>query len=766
MARKAALTAETEMRCSGLFLARALACVAAAETGLCGGLEAKVAPHNGRNVIWVDGRPVPPLMYSGTEHSRDTWEGRPRRSLEEFTSRGYRIIQTDMWFKYSLRPDGSFDWPGIRKQLAGILDVDSNAMIVVRINVSAPAWWLTQNTGEVCRVTLQNPERAVFGGNRAESLASEKYATFARENLRRFLSGLAQTPESDRVIGFHIGGGVYGEWHYYGIYQEPDASEPMQRAFRAFALGKYGTLERINAAWRTAFRSEEEIAVPSYERRYETGDGDFRDPRKDRQVIDYYACQQAVVSSLVDGLARLTKETWPRPTLVGLFYGYFFGGWTVGAQASQADVATLFRSPYVDYFSGPYASRNMHGSGMPRTLTDSVALNGKLWLTEHDGGTHLGSKHEAKWPDIPRNESETIARMRRNHMYTFTEGTGQWWYDFGPDNRTGWWSTPAALAEAERLLELSVRLLEAPYSKPAEVLLVHDMAAFSYVRPAKADKLTFKLTEDLTDALLDTGAAIDRIFLMDLEKVDLAKYRLVIFGNTFLLDAAQRRFIKERVLTKGRSVVFLSGAGYIDGTRNDTGLISDVVGMNIAKAPGVKPEATVIWGGQTNRLNAAGVTSLFKVEDGAARTLGTYADGTVSAAVKKMNGATVYYFGLPPRTELSFFKTLLREAGVRTYVNGTVARDTVAVGGGVIAVYSVDGGERTILPTNGTSRTVLLPPFSCHYFDLKTGDSLNQCPESPSRTERPRHLSDIQSFPRQFLSPRYPRCRCGSTRPA
>ena len=58
--------------------------------------------------------------------------------------------------------------------------------------------------------------------------------------LQQFVAALEQTEEGDRVIGFHIGGGVYGEWHYYGIFNEPDASEPMRQKFVAFALSKYG----------------------------------------------------------------------------------------------------------------------------------------------------------------------------------------------------------------------------------------------------------------------------------------------------------------------------------------------------------------------------------------------------------------------------------------------------------------------------------------------------------------------------------------------
>ena len=690
-----------------IFLLAVLLSVAAAAGAMAPGgkLEAKVAPYKGRNVIWVNGRPLAPLMYSGTEHSRETWVGRPRQSIEEFSRLGYEIIQTDMWFKYSLRPDGTFDIAGIRKQLAGILEVNPEAKIVVRINVSAPRWWLEQNPAERCQVTVQNTAKVRFAGNSAESLASGKYEAFAGKYLQRFLAELARTPEGGRVIGFHIGGGVYGEWHYYGIDQEPDASEPMRQKFIAFAKARYGTLQRVNAAWLTSFKTFEDIVVPSYERRYQVADGDFRDPQRDRYVIDYYQCQQATVSALVNGLARITKETWPRPALVGLFYGYFYGGFTVGAVASQFDIATLFRSPYVDYFSGPLASRNMYGAGYFRSLTDSVALNGKLWISEHDTPTHLNRGAlgigGVKWPNVPEDEAQSIALMRRNFMYTLTDNAGQWWYDFGPQNKSGWWSTPGMLAEAKSLLALSSARLEQPYEKPSDVLVVYDMASFNYVRPSRVDKLTSKITEAMSDTLFGTGAAFDRIFLMDLARADLSRYKMVIFGNIFALNAADRAYVKSHVIKDGRTVVFMSGAGYTDGVRNDTRLISGLVGMHIEKAMGSDTTVTTTIRRQQFVLDAAGVASRFKVADAGARPIATYGSGEIAAAVKPIGGSTVYYFGVPLKAELSFFKALLTEAHVRAWVENTVARDTVAVGGGIIAIYSVSGGVKTLKPLNG-----------------------------------------------------------------
>ncbi len=700
-----------------------------------GKLEAMVAPYKGRNVIFVNGRPMAPQMYSGTEHSRETWAGQPRKSLEEFTALGYEIFQTDLWLKYSLRPDGTFDMEGVRRQLAGILEVNPQAKLVVRINVSAPKWWLEQNPNETCKVTakIETPKQDVFGGNRAESLASGEYAAFAGKYLKQFVAELEQTPEGDRVIGFHIGGGVYGEWHYYGIYNEPDASEPMRRQFIAFARRKHGALDRINAAWHTSFPALDKLVVPSFERRYEVSDGDFRDAQRDRYVIDYYECQQATVGALVNGLAKSVKETWSRPTIVGLFYGYFYGGWTVGAQSSQCDIQTLFRSPYVDYFSGPYASRDMNGSGIPRSLVKSVALNGKVWLTEHDGGTHLGNISNSQFPSVPKDAAQSLARMRRNFMYGLTDGAGQWWYDFGPKNRSGWWSTPAMLAEAKGLLGLADACLERPYEKPSDVLVVYDMAAFNYVRPAKADRLTKMITEAMTDSLLGTGAAFDRIFLMDLPLADLSPYKLVIFGNTFALNATQRAYIKEHVLKAGRTVVFMSGCGYTDGETNSTVLISSLVGMKIEKAAEQDGHPTVTLSGQTADLDDNGLVSRFRVADRDAQGIGAYPSGSTAAAVKDISGCKVYYFGVPLKAPLAIFKALLADAHIRTFVDNTVEKDYVAVGGGLIGICSVNGGEKTIKPLSGAATRLSLPPYTTAYFDLQTGAPLSAIPAAPQK---------------------------------
>lgn len=688
--------------------------------------EAWVGPYKGRNVFFVDGKPMPPLMYSGTEHGRETWKDPARKSIREFASAGCRVFQTDFWLKYSMSPDGTIDAEGIGKQLQGILDAAPEAMIVARINVSAPGWWLEKHPDETCKVTKPGPDNDQFAGNRAESLASPIYQEFARDGLRRFLQVLMKLPEAERIIGIHLGGGVYGEWHYYGIMNEPDASEPMRRAFADFARERYKTPETLDAAWKTGFASFDQVVVPSYERRSQAADGEFYDPAKDQHVIDYYHFQQHVVSGFVKGLARMTRETWPRRVIIGVFYGYFYGGFTVGAVAGQNDVETMFRSPHIDYFAGPYASRSMNGGGMFRSLAESAALNGKIWLTEHDGGTHLGSSGSGigQFPDIPADEAQSVARMRRNFMYSPTERGGQWWYDFGPRSQGGgWWDTPRLMEEAKSLLALSSRLMETPFEKNADVLVVHDMESYHRTPPSRISKFAGKANEDLADALSCTGASFDKIFLMDLRRVDLSKYKLVMFANTPLLDEGQRRFIRDKVMIPGRTVVFLSASGYTDGTRDGVDLIAGVSGMRVAKAPASDHLDLRLKGGGF-KIPCAGIRSLFQVNDPDAEVLAIYADGRVGAAMKSVNGCRVYYFGAPLPKDPELLRSLFSEAGVRFFVGNPQEGDFVSAGGGIIGIYSVKGGERRILPLDGRIADIRLQPYSACYLDIRSGSVL------------------------------------------
>jgi hypothetical protein len=61
-----------------------------------------------------------------------------------------------------------------------------------------------------------------------------------------------------------------------------------------------------------------------------------------------------------------------------------------------------------------------------------------------------------------------------------------------------------------------------------------------------------------------SGAAIDKVLISDLERLDLGRCHVVVFPSAFCLTQARRRFIAERVARKGRMLVWVYAPGYTD----------------------------------------------------------------------------------------------------------------------------------------------------------------------------------------------------------
>ncbi len=155
-------------------------------------------------------------------------------------------------------------------------------------------------------------------------MASTKWRCQATAKLIEFCRRLSAMPEGDAVVGLHLAGGVYGEWHYWGFSHQPDTGPAMTARFRQWLKGKYGGNGALRAAWNDPQATLAAAGVPGLDERLRTDDGLFRDPRRQRKVIDYYQCQQELVADQVIHFCRTAKEHWPRHLITGAFYGYLF----------------------------------------------------------------------------------------------------------------------------------------------------------------------------------------------------------------------------------------------------------------------------------------------------------------------------------------------------------------------------------------------------------------------------------------------------------
>lgn len=697
------------------------------------GLSAKVAMHQGRATLFIDSQPVYPMIYALTDTpgGRWTWEEIDRENLENFRNANVRLVQVDIWLEYIWHETGDLDLELVRRQIRGALEVDPGAAISVRLHVNAPGWWNTANPDEITRYA-DGPvqEMPVRGLHRLlehdldraprASMASRKWLDEAGAKMREMLTRLADTPEGRRVYAIHPACGVYHEWHYWGfIEHEPDVGPRMTALFRDWLKDKYRDDAGLHRAWGRTDVGLATAQVPDTSTRRVLADGLFRDPVKGRQVSDYYECQQQSVADAIIHFCRTAKESWNRPLVTGIFYGYFFVLFGRPQTGGHLQLQRVLASPWVDYLSAPQAYgppfRGIGGSGQPRGLPESLRLHGKLLLDEMDQEPPSYKKTD------PALLSGSVAILRRNVAQTYCQGHGLWFYDFGPGRDAhGWWDDATQMDEIAKMRKLFGRYYQRPHVPVADVALIYDTDSFYFTAayPDQDPVIGPQLVNLLPTHLYRSGAAIDIFHLGDLERAEWNRYRCVIFANTFALTESQLAFIRSHVARDGRHLVWMMAPGFTDGSKLDDGRVSKVTGFTLSRHDSAGPLRTrITYPGGECALESKSFAPFFVVHDTDATAMGRMEDGAVTMARKTRDDHTSWYCSLPLLDD-GLLGHIVREAGAHAYVP---TGDVVHAGGGILCLHSQHGGSRTIRLRNGTQVSAALQPRSTTIYDSDSG---------------------------------------------
>lgn len=696
--------------------------------------------RGGLPTVLIRGRPVQPLMYALTDApgGRWSWEELPRRNLAIFAGAGFELFQADLWLEHLWTAPRRFDIDLARRQIRGITEVCPRGSVILRLHVNAPPWW-TRAHPEECVGYADGPADAEEPGGLARplerdldrclraSLASRCWRRDAGRRLAALLEQLARTSEGEALAGIHIAGGVFGEWSYFGfIEHEPDTGPAMTAAFRRRLTEAYADDDALRSAWGDPRAARSTAEVPGLEDRSRTLGGVFRDPRRERRMIDYQGCHHDEVVDSILHFAGIVKRSWPRSLLVGVFYGYLFSQFGRQATGGHLRPDRILDAPDIDFLCGPPTyhpySRDLGGTGMSRGLVESCALHGKLWFDEMDQPTHFGHPTDRSF-SCTRDDATAV--LRRNSLAPLTRGAGLWYYDFGPRFSAGWWDDPVLIGEIgaiKRLVDARGTRRHAPV---ADVLLVCDAEVFCHLGTTfRTDPVSEPALDETAAALLHSGVAIDMVNRLDLKRVELDRYRCIVFANTWLLGASERRWIRDEIASGGRHLVWSYAPGYTDGERLCQDFVSETTGIRVRRIELAAPPRVAV------RLPGAGeetlgigspVHPLFAVDDGAAEPLGWY-DGSevVAAARRRTAGATDWYFALPPNRP-GILRAICRQAGAHVYTDDG---DVLYAGRGMICLHTLAGGPRFIRLRNGRSVEFVLPKRSTVLLDADTGERL------------------------------------------
>jgi hypothetical protein len=724
---------------------------------------ASVEMRRGWPTIVINGTDHRPMIYALTDvpAGRWSWEELPRHNIEQFCERGIRLFQVDLFLEHLWMEDGSIDLGRARRQIAGVQRACPEGSVFIRFHLRAPRWWLRAHPDEWVAYadTSYVPEqgygllRIIEDDNhpvRRVSMASTRWRAAVSDAFRQVLRRLAKTPEGGALAGLQVANGVYGEWHNWGFYRnEPDVSAPMTRAFRRWLRQRYGTEAALRAAWGNPDVRFETASVPGLKGRATAGT--LRDPSRERRAIDYYDCAHEQVADNILHFARIAKAEWPRPLIVGTFYGYYFSVFGRQAAGGHLELQRILRSDAIDYLAGPQAyepeSIELGDPYRSRSLIASVRLHGKLWLDEMDVEPRIPMLRD---PSYDRRLRESIADVRRNVAFSFTKGMGLWFYDFGVSGvdldgfaplskgSQGTWDHPAVLEEIERMKALFDTYADRPYRSAADVLFVYDTESYYYSASLLgADPVTPALVDHNTLSAFRSGVVFDPVHLDDLSRVDLSAYRTVVFGNTYVLSDEERAFVREQVAAEGRHVVWFYAPGLLEPvTPGEPGRppggadrVSALTQIRLAPyrppaagdAPAVEvsvgPDSTVRY-----RLDGPAPDPLFAVDDPDAAAIGRFVDtGQTAIASREYDDHTAWYVALPSR-QPDPLRYILGQTGAHVYVGGA---DLVYGGGGLLVLHTASGGRRTLTLRDGTTLPVDLPDGPATVFvDAETGTVL------------------------------------------
>ena len=698
----------------------------------------EVKPYMGRPTIYVNGQPVSPNFYALTHATggRWSWEEVPQHNIKQFYNIGFRLFQVDLYFE-DIWHEGAekLDIEKARRQLRGVLDVAPDAGIVLRVHVNAPYWWNLANRDE-CTEYADGPiqEEYVPGlphnnedfdidRSLRASLASMKWRKEAGERLVELCKGLAASPEGDALIGMHISGGIYGEWHYWGfITHEPDTGKAMTEYFRNWLTKKYGDDKNLQKAWNTKEYTLSTATVPGIGERNASQFGFFKDPKQDRRVIDYFMAQQEVVVEDIEYFTKTAKENWPRPLIVGVFYGYLhmtFNRQTVGGHLL---IERIMDCPTIDYLAAPQTywgdSRSMGGSGTSRGVIESALLHGKLWLDELDNGGYQKPPFTDPVRYIDRYDPNYAPVLRRAAVYPLMRGIGLWYYDFGPRESLGWWDDPRYRTTIREEKELFDQRLHIPHKSEADLLYVWSMDNFYYLKPGWLP-ISYNVLDDSNEQSMRSGVVGDHVYDFDLNRVNLDQYKAVIFMNSYVLTPEQRKLIKDKVAKNGRTIIFNYLTGITDGQKMGFTLTEEVIGVKMSPATAYAPQKVRYASPCFTYQFEGPVDPMVVINDPKATPLAYLGDSKeVIAAKKKFPDHTVVFAALPINGT-DVFRAIYKEAGCHVY-NET--DDFTFCGTGLLLIHTKDGGNRTIYLKNGKTLHFDLPPKSNLLLDAETGE--------------------------------------------
>ena len=481
--------------------------------------------YGGVPTLFINGEPQPALAYMTYFQENNEYES--------FTLAGYELFSLPVFFSTrgintlsNISPfeEGIFEIKGepnfeiFDQNIETILEQNSNAYILPRMNISMPTWWEEENPTEV-NITED-------GESKRESFYSEKWRKDAGELVLQFIKHINQSDYRDRILGYQIACGNTEEWFHFDL--NGGIGPAAERGFEAFIkqmypdeVGDYDGLPK--------FKSDNEVIT---------------DDLHHWRFLEF--CSLAVADA-ISYFSGLVKEATNYQLIVGTFYGY--GLEVYNSLYGTHALNYLLDNENVDFFCSPnsYQFQRKAGIDWPdMTVTDSMKLHNKFYFAECDIRTSLtkwindsregaaleGTYNSELWFG-PKTIEDSLQLIRKTFTRQLIKGNGLWWFDM----RGGWFENETIMEEMKAYEEIAtVALHDKKRESVAKVAVFTDEAAYRYLNPRSQ---AGRIVSDARHELGLTAVPYDSYDLNDFESV-YKNYEAIIFLSPVVRQEMQQ----------------------------------------------------------------------------------------------------------------------------------------------------------------------------------------------------------------------------------
>ncbi|MHB9130288.1 MAG: hypothetical protein ACYDBB_04240 [Armatimonadota bacterium] len=709
-------------------------------------LDVDVREYNGRPAVFVDGKPMPMAGYCPIGWAKSYFMKQMPRFYAHHMNY-YQIMLpamnsdlagTQFWEGDQVSETPLFAEPKVTMQgfnsidesAQDVIDKDPNAHLIIRIYMTEPQTWRNLHKDEY----VVTEEGTVGNG---PSMASDLYWEMSAKFSQAVVRHCESRPWANRIIG------------YVNLAQSEGCSVPviegwlfdhnpkMVARWRAFLRQKYGTVEKLRAAYNDQTLTFETVEVPKDKLRGKTPEVanlTFWQAAKDNQPLrDYLLLQQElfhqryrqIFEAMRAGTdrQRLFIYDMLKQTMQGWNCGDFFynkesrrlGDPDLMAGSGSMGVADIFDYPGLSGLLTPhdYQARGPGGVFEPEGIADSAVLRNKLFICEMDLRTYVD-----KTPPYgqSRNLREYEAVSWRNIATAITRGFHVYWMDLSSD-----WYKPDEIQQViGRQVEVIKRSSEWPHETvPGIAMIIDDRAALETNGAGNFANDAVMWEQKM--GMARCGVPYRIYLLDDLKLSNFPKHRVFYFPNMFKVDDERLALLKEKVFRDGNVVIWGPGSGISDGEKIGPESAMKLTGFNLRYWPVNHMHRTLISNFEhpiTNGMKAdcviGGALSygpLLFPTDGTELGLAWTKNGETIAglAVKEFGKgargaytgkdalgagdyASVFTSAMPLPADL--WRNLARYAGTHIY---SETNDVVMADNSVVALHSMQTGEKKIV---------------------------------------------------------------------